>query len=73
MSVHEIIAELPKLSQPELERVDQRLHELLGKAPAPPTSRPWGEALLELAGSATGLPADLAQNHDHYLHGAPRR
>ena len=73
MSAQEIIAELPKLSQPELERVDQRLHELLGKPPAPASAKPWGEALLELAGCATGLPRDLAQNHDHYLHGAPRR
>ena len=29
--------------------------------------------LLKLAGTAKGLPADLARNHDHYAHGAPRR
>ncbi|MCG3127579.1 MAG: hypothetical protein CHACPFDD_02444 [Phycisphaerae bacterium] len=33
-----------------------------------------GERLLRHAGTAgEGLPADLARNHDHYLHGQPRR
>jgi hypothetical protein len=72
MSAHEIIAELSKLSRPELEVVDQRLHELLGRKADEP-KRSWGEALLEVAGSAQGLPSDLARNHDHYLHGAPKR
>jgi hypothetical protein len=26
-----------------------------------------------LVGIAKGLPPDLAKNHDHYLHGAPKR
>jgi hypothetical protein len=30
------------------------------------------DRLLELAGTAEGLPPDLARNHDHYLHGTPR-
>lgn len=29
--------------------------------------------LLKWAGRAMGLPADLAENHDHYLHGTPPR
>ncbi len=29
--------------------------------------------LAHLAGRAKGLPPDLARNHDHYLHGKPRR
>ncbi len=29
--------------------------------------------MLELAGTAGGLPPDLAENHDHYLHGQPKR
>lgn len=29
--------------------------------------------LLKLAGTAKGLPKDLAKNHDHYLHGAAKR
>jgi hypothetical protein len=32
----------------------------------------WDE-LLKLAGSVKGLPRDLARNHDHYLHGRPKR
>lgn len=29
--------------------------------------------MLEIAGTAEGLPPDLARNHDHYLHGHPRK
>ena len=72
MSAQEIIAELTKLSRPELEQVDATLHTLL-RNDGSASSRSWGEALQELAGTAEGLPSDLAQNHDHYLHGAPRR
>lgn len=73
MSADEIIVELSKLDPRDLEKVDAKLHQLLergaGKTPAPS----WGQALLEVAGSAEGLPEDLAHNHEHYLHGTPRR
>ena len=29
--------------------------------------------LLAIAGKAEGLPADYAAQHDHYLHGTPKR
>ena len=29
--------------------------------------------LLKLAGKASDLPADFAEQHDHYIHGTPRR
>lgn len=29
------------------------------------------ETLKDFIGIAKGLPADLAANHDHYIHGAP--
>ncbi len=32
-----------------------------------------GQRLLKHAGKAVGLPADLAENHDHYLYGTPKR
>ena len=32
-----------------------------------------GQKLLSLAGIAKGLPEDFAENHDHYLHGTPKR
>ena len=31
------------------------------------------ERLQSVAGKAKGLPTDLALNHDHYLHGQPKR
>jgi len=31
------------------------------------------QKLAKLAGKAKNLPSDLARNHDHYLHGAPRK
>ncbi len=31
------------------------------------------EKLLRLAGTVKGLPTDLARNHDHYLHGLPKK
>jgi hypothetical protein len=33
----------------------------------------WGEVFKDLIGSVEGLPSDLAENHDHYAHGAPKR
>ena len=33
----------------------------------------WADELLELAGTAQGLPSDLARNHDHYLYGTAKR
>ncbi|MHB1035853.1 MAG: hypothetical protein ACYC35_18715 [Pirellulales bacterium] len=31
------------------------------------------DRLKPVIGMAEGLPADLAENHDHYLHGTPKR
>lgn len=31
------------------------------------------ETLLEFAGIVDDLPEDLARNHDHYLHGRPKK
>ncbi len=31
------------------------------------------DRLLKLAGTVDDLPPDMARNHDHYIHGAPRR
>jgi hypothetical protein len=32
-----------------------------------------GARLMKFAGTAKGLPRDMARNHDHYIHGAPRK
>ena len=72
MSLQEIITELKKLSREELAQVDLKLHELLEETRR--TGGPsWGQALMEVAGTVEDLPADYAENHDHYLHGQPRR
>lgn len=71
MSAREIIAELPRLTTQELAEVEARSRELREKKAKAPAH--WGEALLEIAGTAEGLPHDFAENHDHYLHGAPKR
>ena len=67
MSVQEIIAELPKLKPDEFRLVRQKVEDL-----AKTKRQTIGEALLDVAGTAEGLPADMARNHDHYLHGTPR-
>jgi hypothetical protein len=67
-----VIRDLAKLNRDELTQVDLRLHELLQEK-IRPSGKSWGEALLEVAGTVEGLPPDYAENHDHYLHGLPRR
>lgn len=31
------------------------------------------ERFADVIGKAAGLPTDMAENHDHYLHGQPKR
>lgn len=33
----------------------------------------WAEVLEDIIGKAEGLPPDMARNHDHYIHGAPKQ
>jgi hypothetical protein len=40
---------------------------------APVANTTLGDRLLKLAGAVDDLPADMAGNHDHYIHGGPRR
>jgi hypothetical protein len=70
VSTQEIIAELPKLNRRELEKVNLKLSELLA---TPAASRVVGRRLKEFAGAVRGLPADMARNHDHYLHARPKK
>ncbi|MEW4568794.1 hypothetical protein AB1L88_13085 [Tautonia sp. JC769] len=35
--------------------------------------RDLSQALAEFAGKAQRLPPDMAEQHDHYLHGTPKR
>ena len=37
-------------------------------------SRPvLSERFKDVIGKAEGLPSDFAENHDHYIHGAPKK
>jgi hypothetical protein len=36
-------------------------------------ARTLADRLKPVIGIAKGLPADLAENHDHYLHGHPKK
>ena len=71
MRAQETIAELPKLQAEEFRLMRERVHEL--EATARQSKTGWGKALLEIAGAADDLPADLSANHDHYLYGTPKR
>ena len=35
--------------------------------------RTLADRLRDVIGVSKGLPSDLARNHDHYLHGSPKR
>jgi hypothetical protein len=38
-----------------------------------PAPAALGKRLMKLSGIAKGLPSDLAEQHDHYLYGTPKR
>jgi hypothetical protein len=44
-----------------------------GTSPAASGTQPTLLGLLKLAGTANDLPEDFASQHDHYIHGTPRR
>lgn len=46
--------------------------EVVVKQP-PKAASPLGEKLLRHAGTVPGLPSDMAEQHDHYIHGTPKR
>ncbi len=62
MSAQEIIAELAKLKPEEFRLVQAKVEDL-----AKAKRRLIGEVLLDFAGTAEGLPRDMARNHDHSL------
>lgn len=40
---------------------------------APLQAESLSQGLLAFSGIMEGLPADFSENHDHYLHGTPKR
>ncbi len=43
------------------------------KQPATETAATLYDSLKDFIGAAQGLPEDFAAEHDHYLHGTPKR
>jgi hypothetical protein len=60
-----------KLAEGTAVRVEPLTKAINGKKAG--QAKTLGQRLLKFAGSAKGLPSDMARNHDHYIHGAPRR
>jgi hypothetical protein len=62
-----IVLEGAPPSLPEGARVRVELIE------SPPEPGTMADRLRPVIGRARGLPADLAEQHDHYIHGQPKR
>jgi hypothetical protein len=43
------------------------------REPSAPRKPTLAERLLKHAGTVPDLPSDLAEQHDHYIHGTPKR
>jgi hypothetical protein len=43
------------------------------RTPGPQSAEGPNSFLLKYAGTVPDLPSDMAENHDHYAHGAPKR
>lgn len=41
-----------------------------GKSEASPS---WAEVFKDVIGKVDDLPPDMAENHDHYIHGTPKQ
>jgi hypothetical protein len=66
----------PKVKLPNGTTVSVRLLKSSPKRTRPrPKKQPPSlyEMLKPFIGIADGLPSDMARNHDHYLHGTPKR
>jgi len=60
---------LPEGAEVRVEPVEK----IARAAESPQDSRQLREGLLAFSGAVKEGPSNLARNHDHYLHGAPRR
>lgn len=59
------------LDQPQLLQEGARVR--VNVEPTEKDGQSLRDFLLKHAGTASGLPRDLAEQHDHYLHGTPKR
>lgn len=61
------------INLPDGVEVDVTL-EPIDRKSAPASSRnTLAESLAEVIGAIDGLPSDLAEQHDHYIHGTPKK
>jgi hypothetical protein len=54
-------------------RVEPVVAEAPETSPSEKPLSPLAQRLLALAGKAKGLPPDMAEQHDHYIHGTKKR
>lgn len=45
----------------------------VGPVDSSPEGQTLGQKLMKYAGKAKGLPPDMAEHHDHYLYGTPKK
>jgi hypothetical protein len=50
-----------------------RVQVIVSDETGPTESKPTLAFLMKYAGCMKDLPADFAQQHDHYIHGTPKR
>jgi hypothetical protein len=62
----------PAEAREMLERLWNRAMSDSVKSTEPPRKKTLLEQLGDLVGSVPDLPTDMAEQHDHYLHGAPK-
>jgi hypothetical protein len=68
------IAEIETAIEQLPPREQQQLREwLLERGQPQGSTMPVGRKLLALSGAIKTWPRDFAENHDYYLHGAPKR
>ena len=61
------------LDQPAPLLEGTRVEVVVKEATAAKQPRSLRDVLLQSAGCLSELPADFAEQHDHYIHGAPKR
>ena len=73
MSFIGTVTEDGTISVPQEVKLPKGTQVRIEEIPSPTGSPTIWDKLSEFAGLATDLPSDLAENHDHYAHGAPKR
>ena len=61
------------LDQPASLQEGARVEVVVMEKPVAEQAGPLREVLLKSAGCLSDLPADFAEQHDHYIHGTPKR